>query len=165
MLVLKSNFCLFNFFGLSSKAMNHAKLENKTNQIKVSVEVVFSPAHSTSNQLVYIYFVTMLNTGSQSAQLLRRHFFVRDASGLEQEVEGEGVIGQHPQLGAGETYRYNSFIPIQNPPGSMHGQYTFLSADGQEFSAEIPLFMLYEPPGYVPQNESNLESNHKRILN
>jgi ApaG protein len=137
---------------------------NRTNLVDVSVEVVYSPAHSTETRLVYVYFITMLNRGLQSAQLLRRHFFIRDAQGFEQEIEGEGVVGEQPILAVGQTYRYHSIIPIQNPPGSMRGYYTFQAADGMVFQAELPIFMLYEPPGFIPQNPPSLENN-KRILN
>ena len=132
--------------------------------VEISVEVVYSPAHSTESRLVYVYFIAMHNRGTQSAQLLRRHFFIRDAQGFEQEIEGEGVSGEQPVIAIGQTYRYHSIVPIQNPPGSMCGYYTFIAADGTMFQAELPLFMLYEPPGFIPQNTPRLETN-KRILN
>jgi ApaG protein len=132
--------------------------------VDISAEVVYSPAHSTQDRLVYVYFITMQNRGRQSAQLLRRHFFIRDAHGFEQEIEGEGVGGEQPIIAAGQTYRYHSIVPIQNPPGSMRGYYTFIAADGAIFQAELPLFMLYEPPGFIPQNLPSLEPS-KRILN
>ena len=134
-----------------------------TNCIDVSVEVVFSPAHSSQTRLVYVYFITMHNRGLQSARLLRRHFFICDGLGAEQEIEGEGVVGQHPQLEVEQTYRYHSIVPIRHPPGSMRGDYTFLAADGQEFKAELPEFILHEPPGYIPS--PRLETGGKRVLN
>lgn len=133
--------------------------------VEISVEVVYSPAHSTETRLVYVYFIAMHNRGTQSAQLLRRHFFIRDAQGYEQEIEGEGVGGEQPVIASGQTYRYHSIIPIQNPPGSMRGYYTFVAADGTIFQAELPLFMLYEPPGFIPQNTISLEPSSKRVLN
>jgi ApaG protein len=134
------------------------------NLVDISVEVVYSPAHSTQNRLVYVYFIAMHNHGMQSVQLLRRHFFIRDANGFEQEIEGEGVGGEQPIIAVGQTYRYHSIIPIQHPPGSMRGYYTFIATDGTIFQAELPLFMLYEPPGFIPQNPPSLEPS-KRILN
>ncbi len=133
------------------------------NDIEVSVEVVFSPAHSSQTRLVYVYFITMHNRGLQSAQLLRRHFFIRDGLGSEQEIEGEGVVGEQPRLEVGQVYRYHAVVPIQYPPGSMRGDYTFAAADGQEFKAELPEFMLLEPPGYIPS--PRLEPSGKRVLN
>ncbi len=133
--------------------------------VEISAEVVYSPAHSTETRLVYVYFITMHNCGIQSAQLLRRHFFIRDAQGFEQEIEGEGVGGEQPIIAVGQTYRYHSIVPIQNPPGSMRGYYTFIAADGAIFQAELPLFMLYEPPGFISQSLPNLEPSSERVLN
>ncbi len=139
---------------------------NSNHRIDVSVEVVYSPGHSTATRLFYIYFITMHNAGLQEAKLLRRHFFIRDANGFEQEVEGDGVVGEQPTIAAGQTYRYHSGVPIECPPGSMRGSYTFRAVDGTEFQAELPEFMLYEPPGYVPQNTpSYTPMLEKRILN
>jgi ApaG protein len=134
------------------------------NQISVSVEVVYSPKHSTATQHFYIYFITMHNQGLQSAQLLRRHFFIRNALGFEQEVEGEGVVGEHPIIAPEQVYRYFSGVPISQPPGSMRGEYIFRAADGQEFAALLPEFELPEPPGYVPL-ATQTQNNAKRVLN
>ncbi len=139
--------------------MSHTK-----NQIDVTVEVVYSPKHSTPTQFFYIYFIAMHNHGTQSAQLLRRHFFIRNAFGFEQEVEGEGVVGEQPTIAPEQIYRYFSGVPIDHPPGTMRGEYTFKAADGQEFVAVLPEFALLEPPGYVPTNQAPLETG-KRILN
>jgi ApaG protein len=134
------------------------------NQIAVSVEVVYSPKHSTATQHFYIYFITMHNLGLQSAQLLRRHFFIRNALGFEQEVEGEGVVGEHPIIAPEQVYRYFSGVPISHPPGSMRGEYIFRAADGQEFAAVLPEFELLEPPGFVPVGKP-IQDSGKRVLN
>lgn len=134
------------------------------NNISISVEVVYSPKHSSETQFFYIYFITMHNLGTQSAQLLRRHFYIKNAHGEQQEIEGDGVVGEHPVIAPEQIYRYHSGVPISFPPGTMHGNYTFQAADGTEFNAEIPVFDLLEPAGYVPANTSSLEPN-KRVLN
>lgn len=105
----------------------------------------------------------MHNQGAQSAQLLRRHFFIRDSLGFEQEVEGEGVVGEQPIILPEQVYRYFSGVPIQHPPGTMRGEYIFRAADGQEFSAELPEFELLEPPNHVPV--ATLGTPEKRVLN
>lgn len=137
-------------------------MDKPANQINVSVEVLYSPKHSSATQHFYIYFVTMHNHGTQSAKLLRRHFFIRDCLGYEQEVEGEGVVGEQPTILPEQVYRYFSGVPIQHAPGTMRGEYIFCAADGQEFSAPLPEFELLEPPGYLPTNSNN---NEKRVLN
>jgi ApaG protein len=138
------------------------------NRVDITVEVIYSPGHSVANRLFYIYFITMTNTGSVRAQLLRRHFLIRDGNGFDQEVDGEGVVGEQPILEPGETYRYHSGVPIARPPGLMQGYYTFKNADGEVFTAELPTFTLYEPAGYVPPINSSLDMpvpNKNRVIN
>jgi ApaG protein len=140
------------------------------NRMEVSVEVVYSPGHSTAERLFYIYFIAITNTGTRTAQLLRRHFLIRDANGNEQEVDGEGVVGEQPIIEPGQTYRYTSGVPIPVAPGSMRGEYTFRSEEGEDFAAPIPEFMLYEPAGYIPPETRASASNgdvssSKRVLN
>jgi ApaG protein len=139
------------------------------NRMEVSVEVVYSPGHSTAQRLFYIYFIAITNTGTQTAQLLRRRFLIRDAKGNEQEVDGEGVIGEQPIIEPGKTYRYTSGVPIALAPGSMRGEYTFQTEDGDVFAAPIPEFTLYEPAGYIPSETratSEPEATQdKRVLN
>ncbi|NJK45115.1 MAG: ApaG domain [Pleurocapsa sp. SU_196_0] len=123
---------------------------------------------SVANRLYYIYFVTMTNTGSLAAKLLRRHFLIRDGNGFEQEVDGEGVVGEQPKLEPGETYRYNSGVPIACPAGSMGGYYTFVNAEGEVFMVELPTITLYEPVGYVPPVNASLDmpvSAKNRVIN
>ncbi len=139
------------------------------NRMEVSVEVVYSPGHSTAQRLFYIYFIAITNTGTQTAQLLRRRFLIRDAKGNEQEVDGEGVVGEQPIIAPGQTYRYTSGVPIALAPGSMRGEYTFQTEDGDDFKALIPEFTLYEPAGYIPpETRASVDddsSQSKRVLN
>lgn len=131
--------------------------------IRVTVEVMYSPGHSRVGAYFYIYFIRIENCGTLTAQLLRRHWFIRDASGYTHEVEGEGVIGEQPILEPGGTFQYNSGVPISSAPGEMHGYYTFKDETGTEFRADVPRFELPQPPEYVAPNEARPST--KRILN
>ena len=131
--------------------------------IRVTVEVMYSPGHSRVGAYFYIYFIRIENCGTLTAQLLRRHWFIRDASGYTHEVEGEGVIGEQPILEPGGTFQYNSGVPIASTPGEMHGFYTFKDEHDNEFRAEVPCFVLPE----VAMHTSNIGSspNAKRVVN
>lgn len=135
----------------------------KQHDILVTVEVMYSPGHSRAGAYFYIYFIRIENRGLLTAQLLRRHWFIRDASGYAHEVEGEGVIGEQPILSPGETFQYNSGVPIASTPGEMHGFYTFKDEHDNEFRAEVPCFVLPE----VAMHTSNIGSspNAKRVVN
>ena len=127
--------------------------------VQVSVRVLHSPGHSNVNNQFYVYFVTFTNTGSSPVQLLRRHFVIRDGNGATHEVNGEGVVGEQPVIAPGERFDYNSGVPIQQPPGSMGGHYTFSDSHGQLFEVALPEFALPVPDGYSSQ------SGQPRVVN
>jgi ApaG protein len=79
------------------------------------------------------------------AQLLNRHWLITDSNGKIQEVKGDGVIGEQPYLKPGEMFRYTSGAVLETPVGTMQGQYTMHSDEGDNFNAEIPQFTLSIP--------------------
>lgn len=113
--------------------------------ILVRAQVVYAEEHSVPGRQVFIYFITIANHGAETVQLLEREWLIRQAFGEETRVQGEGVVGEKPVLGPGESYEYNSFCPIEHPPGLMEGFYTFQNTLGQRFRVEIPAFTLRLP--------------------
>jgi ApaG protein len=113
--------------------------------IAVSVRVVYAGEHSKPGQHVFVYFITITNRSGETVQLLERAWVIRQASGAVTEVRGEGVVGEQPVLEPGDRYEYNSFCPIETPPGSMEGFYTFQNLLGARFKVEIPAFALRLP--------------------
>jgi ApaG protein len=94
---------------------------------------------------VFAYAVTIRNTGAVRAQLLSRHWVIRDANGRIDEVRGEGVVGQQPELAPGESFEYTSGAVIATPVGTMQGTYRIRADDGVEFDAPIAAFTLSVP--------------------
>lgn len=127
--------------------------------VQVSVRVLHSPNHSNASNQFYIYFVTFTNTGDTPVNLRRRHFTIRDGNGRVHEVDGEGVVGEQPVIAPGQRYEYHSGVPIQQPPGSMGGHYTFEDSHGQLFEVALPEFILPVPDGYSSQ------SGQPRVVN
>ena len=95
--------------------------------------------------LVFAYTITLVNRGSVSAQLLSRHWVITDADSQVEEVRGDGVVGEQPVLKPGEGFRYTSGAVIETPVGTMQGSYQMVAADGQQFDAAIPEFVLSAP--------------------
>jgi ApaG protein len=116
---------------------------------KILVEAVphFIDAQSVpeENRYVFAYTITITNAGSIAAKLLLRHWLITDSNGKVQEVRGEGVIGEQPYLQPGESFRYTSGAMIATPVGTMQGNYTMRSDDGDDFIATIPRFTLSIP--------------------
>ncbi|MFA5529156.1 MAG: Co2+/Mg2+ efflux protein ApaG [Thiohalomonadaceae bacterium] len=115
--------------------------------IEVKVKSTYVEEHSQPDdeRFVFAYTVTIRNTGTTPARLLTRHWIITDGHGREQEVRGEGVVGEQPYLKPGEEFRYTSGTVLETPVGSMHGRYRMRSDDGHEFDAEIAPFTLSTP--------------------
>jgi len=97
------------------------------------------------NRWFYLYTVEISNEGSETVQLLSRHWIITDATGHVEEVKGPGVVGEQPVLGEGECFEYTSGCPLTTPYGSMHGTYQMVTEDGDRFDAEIAEFALVQP--------------------
>ena len=98
-----------------------------------------------ASRYVFSYTITIRNTGSVTARLISRHWFITDSNNDVQEVRGLGVIGEQPSLAPGESFEYTSGAAIPTPVGTMRGSYQMLAADGTRFDATIPEFTLSVP--------------------
>jgi ApaG protein len=76
---------------------------------------------------------------------LRRHWFITNARGKVQEVDGPGVVGQQPYILPGESFEYTSFCPLDTEFGTMQGTYQLLVDDGTAIEARIAPFLLARP--------------------
>ena len=120
---------------------------SEKNKVLVEAQPQYIEAQSApeQNRFVFAYTITITNIGSVSARLLTRHWLITDANGKVQEVNGEGVVGEHPYLNPGDSFRYTSAAMIETPVGVMQGKYQMQSEDGDKFSAPIPKFTLSIP--------------------
>jgi ApaG protein len=118
-----------------------------TEGIEISVQSVFRADRSAPGQGRFLYTntVQISNGGAGSAKLLGRHWIITDARGEREEVTGDGVIGQQPELEPGQSFQYTSFCVLKTPLGQMRGSYTMMRADGTTFQAEIAPFALVVP--------------------
>jgi ApaG protein len=120
---------------------------SEKNKVLVEAHPYYIEAQSApdQNRFVFAYTVTITNVGSTPARLLTRHWLITDANGKIQEVNGEGVVGEHPHLSPGDSFRYTSAAMIETPVGVMQGKYLMQSDNGENFSAPIPKFTLSIP--------------------
>lgn len=114
-----------------------------TDGVRVIVRPSFMALQSSAKdkRFLFSYSVTIRNEGSSRIRLATRHWRIVDADGEERIVEGPGVIGQHPELGPGDSFEYSSFCPMLTPWGTMEGHLTF-ERDGAEFNARVARFFL-----------------------
>ena len=118
-----------------------------TEGIRVVVRPSFSLSHSepADGKFVFTYLVQMENQSAEAAQLLFRHWHIHDSEGEDSELEGEGVLGEHPSLAPGKSHVYESFCVLQSPVGFMEGYYTFVRPNGEKFRVNVPRFDLRAP--------------------
>ena len=120
---------------------------SEKNKVLVEARPHYIEAQSLpeQNRFVFAYTITITNVGLVAARLMTRHWIITDANGKVQEVNGEGVVGEHPYLQPGDSFRYTSAAMIETPVGVMQGQYRMQSDLGESFSAPIPRFTLSIP--------------------
>ena len=118
-----------------------------TRQIEVTVEPNFVPEQSSAERCRYFwsYTVAITNTGEETVQLRTRHWIITDATGRQEEVRGEGVVGEQPVLAPGERFEYTSGVPLSTSSGFMTGRYQMISESGEKFEIEVPTFSLDSP--------------------
>jgi ApaG protein len=119
-----------------------------TNGIKVMVETSFNKAFSKPHTgfNLFNYQVTLVNQSDYTVKLLRRHWYIIDSNGERIEVEGEGVVGQQPELEPGESYTYESACNLISDMGKMFGTYSFVrKVDDTFFKVAIPEFQMIVP--------------------
>jgi ApaG protein len=118
-----------------------------TDGIEVTVRALYiaeqsSPKHE---RFVFAYTVAIANRGNMTAQLKTRHWVITDGRGSIEEVRGDGVIGEQPRLGPGQSFQYTSGCVLTTPIGTMHGTYRMWRDDGSYFDAAIAPFSLAGP--------------------
>lgn len=116
-------------------------------RIQITVEPRYLPEQSSPDDHLYAfaYAVTIVNTGTVTAQLVSRHWIIEDDAGKVVEVKGLGVVGYQPLLKPGERFEYTSGSQLATPLGTMRGSYFFVAEDGHRFDAEIAPFTLAAP--------------------
>ena len=115
-----------------------------TNSIRVEVMSQYSPENSRPPQDVWVfeYTVRITNQGTETVQLISRHWIIVDGLDRIEEVQGPGVICEQPVLAPGESFKYSSWCPLKTPTGVMRGTYQMVRAGGSGFDIEIAPFAL-----------------------
>src|SRR5258705_2198069 len=106
--------------------------DTTTRGIRIQVQSYYDGERSSpqENYYFFAYQVRISNVGSATAQLVSREWFITDANGDTQRVQGPGVVGEQPVLSPGEAFEDTSLCPISTPVGSMRGAYQMLLEAG-----------------------------------
>jgi ApaG protein len=118
-----------------------------TRGIHVEAEATYDQERSDPSQghHFFSYRIRIQNLGSETAQLLSRHWIITDGDGHIEQVRGPGVVGEQPVLPPGGSFEYVSFCPLPTDVGTMQGSYQMRTESGELFDAEIAAFTLSAP--------------------
>lgn len=110
--------------------------------IEVRTSYLLEQSDPDADRYAFAYTVQICNRGTETVKLLNRYWHITDDNEKVEEVRGEGVIGQQPEILPGESFHYTSGAVIETQFGSMHGNYEMQCANGEKFKANIPPFLL-----------------------
>ena len=118
-----------------------------TDGVTVRVSVSYLPEQSEPERgrWFWAYHIRLENEGTETVQLLTRHWVITDGRGARHSAEGEGVVGEQPVIEPGASFDYVSGCPLATPSGAMQGSYQMVREDGAVFAVEIPRFSLFAP--------------------
>jgi ApaG protein len=121
--------------------------EAVTHQVRVRVQSKYDAKRSSpaAQQWYFPYTITISNEGSETVQLLARHWRITDGNNEVHEVRGPGVVGQQPVLNPGESFTYTSGCPLGTPFGLMEGTYQMVTGGGEPIEVQIAPFELGQP--------------------
>jgi ApaG protein len=120
----------------------------ETRGVTVRVSVSYLPEQSEPGRgrWFWAYHIRIENDGDQPVRLVTRHWIITDGRGARHTVEGEGVVGEQPLIGPGDSFDYVSGCPLATPTGNMQGSYRVVGGeDGAAFDIAIPKFALVAP--------------------
>ena len=125
-----------------------------THGIDVTAEPFYLEDQSDSDagRHFWAYRITIRNGAALAVKLLTRHCIITDARGRVQEVRGDGVVGEQPELAPGDSYQYTSGCPLEATSGVMEGSYGMVLDDGSRITVSIPAFSLDIPGRRAPLN-------------
>lgn len=121
-------------------------------EVQVLPEYLPTQSQPEKELFSFSYTILVVNRGDVPAQLIARHWVIKDALGHVQEVKGLGVVGEQPLLKPGEAFQYSSGCQLRTPSGTMEGSYFCVAEDGERFDVPIPVFVLQadaERPAYL----------------
>ena len=121
--------------------------DTTTRGIRIQVESAYLSDRSSprDGQYLFAYHVRISNVGTETTQLMSREWIITSADGETERVRGPGVVGEQPVLPPGGAFEYTSYCPLKTSVGSMQGTYQMVTADGENFDAQIVPFTLAVP--------------------
>jgi ApaG protein len=116
--------------------------------LRVSVDrVLYQPHVAAPPQRPYcfVYFITIHNDSEVPVTIRGRKWVVRNEQGEVTAVEGDGVVGEFPEILPGQNFTYNSFHLLDSKTAVAEGSYLGIDALGRKVLTRIPRFEMRVP--------------------
>ena len=110
-------------------------------------DVIYMPSldHPKDRPHPFVYFLNIRNHSAERVSIQGRKWLVREDQTDELiVVEGDGVVGQTPNLGPGEEFSYNSYH-VARGSGHAEGSFFGLTEEGRRVFVRIPRFKMKLP--------------------
>ncbi|HMS15978.1 MAG TPA: Co2+/Mg2+ efflux protein ApaG [Planctomycetota bacterium] len=129
---------------MNSSVAQSGHSDTRTEGVRIRVGAAFAAGDSEPGRGLYffVYRVIITNEGQEKVKLLSRYWRICDANHEVQEVLGDGVVGEQPELNPGESFEYSSGCPLSTSWGTMEGHYVMERPSGETFTARIGRFFL-----------------------
>ena len=93
----------------------------------------------------FVYFITIHNDTDSTITIKGRKWVVRNERGEITAVEGDGVVGQFPEIAPGQSFSYNSFHLNDTRTAVAEGSYIGVDENGRKVLTRIPSFKMVVP--------------------
>ena len=110
-------------------------------------DVIYMPSldHPEDRPHPFVYFLNIRNHSAERVSIQGRKWLVHEDQTDEViVVEGDGVVGQTPNLGPGEEFSYNSYH-VARGSGHAEGAFFGLTEEGRRVFVRIPRFKMKLP--------------------
>ena len=88
----------------------------------------------------FIYFITIHNRSDVAVTIKGRKWVVRNSRGEVTAVEGDGVVGQFPEIQPGGEFSYDSYHLLDTESAVAEGSYLGIDEGGRKVVMRIPRF-------------------------
>jgi ApaG protein len=92
----------------------------------------------------FVYHISIHNGSEETIRIFGRKWIVRDTDGDTMVVEGDGVVGQFPNLSPGQTFSYDSYHVIKSE-STATGSFFGTTEEGRPVCVRIPPFEMQPP--------------------
>ncbi|MEM6885088.1 MAG: ApaG domain [Verrucomicrobiota bacterium] len=92
----------------------------------------------------FVYYIHIRNDSMRHLKIMGRKWVITNAEKHKLVVEGDGVVGEFPELGPGESYHYHSYHLLDST-STAAGLYLAEDDEGQRVAAQLEAFKMQVP--------------------